>query len=297
MLAIVIPYYKIDFFKETIESLANQTNKNFTVYIGNDASLTNPEELLATYQHKLNITYQNFTENLGSNSLVQQWYRCLALVKNEKWIFILGDDDTLDANVVSSFYENLDEIENEGISVIRFASQVIDENSNKISDIYKHPIKEKATDFLFRKFKGGTRSSLSEYVFRKDKVISIKFKDFPLAWSSDVLGVVEFSSDKAIYTINEALVFFRLSGRNITSQDYSVEKNNSWFQFYYYLLINYGKGYSNELVNMLFDKLEKVQLNNKKTPKRWLRLFWLYIVFFQYSRFFLIFVNIKKSIQ
>ena len=45
-LAIVIPYYKIDFFAATLDSLVHQTNTNFTVYIGNDASPTNPEELI-----------------------------------------------------------------------------------------------------------------------------------------------------------------------------------------------------------------------------------------------------------
>lgn len=38
MLAIVIPYYKLTFFEETLQSLANQSDKRFKVYIGDDAS-------------------------------------------------------------------------------------------------------------------------------------------------------------------------------------------------------------------------------------------------------------------
>jgi hypothetical protein len=34
MLAIVIPYYKRTFFEETLQSLANQTDKRFQVFIG-----------------------------------------------------------------------------------------------------------------------------------------------------------------------------------------------------------------------------------------------------------------------
>jgi glycosyltransferase involved in cell wall biosynthesis len=41
-LTIVIPYYKSTLFEKTLQSLANQTNKIFTVYIGDDASLKNP---------------------------------------------------------------------------------------------------------------------------------------------------------------------------------------------------------------------------------------------------------------
>lgn len=42
MLAIVIPYYKINYFEETLKSLSNQTDKKFKVYIGNDASENDP---------------------------------------------------------------------------------------------------------------------------------------------------------------------------------------------------------------------------------------------------------------
>ena len=54
MLAIVIPYYKIAFFEETLKSLANQTNKQFIVYIGDDASKDDPTFLL-----KKNLTQIN----------------------------------------------------------------------------------------------------------------------------------------------------------------------------------------------------------------------------------------------
>ena len=46
MLAIVIPYFKLTFFEETLQSLANQTDQRFKVYIGDDASLENPSDLL-----------------------------------------------------------------------------------------------------------------------------------------------------------------------------------------------------------------------------------------------------------
>ena len=57
MLAIVIPYYNYEFFKETLDSLANQTNKNFKVYIGDDASTNNPLELINNYKEKINLDF------------------------------------------------------------------------------------------------------------------------------------------------------------------------------------------------------------------------------------------------
>lgn len=297
MLAIVIPYYKSYFFEETIKSLSIQTDKRFHVYIGDDASFESPEDLLEKYKDQFAFTYHRFESNLGRVSLVKQWERCLEMVKDEVWVQILGDDDVLSANTVTMFYEHINLVNQECSNVIRYATQVINEKGELTSGIYKHPVLEKSTDFLIRKYKGGTRSSLSEYIFRKEKIDAIKFKDFPLAWSSDTLGIIEFSENKAIYTINDTLVFFRVSDKNITGQVDSVEKNEAWFRFYLYVLSNYGKAYPGELVVMLFNRIEKAQLNNKKTPLRWVRLFWLYLIFKEYSRFLSLPTKIKNSIK
>ena len=73
MLAIVIPYYKINFFEKTLSSLAQQTDQRFQVYIGDDESPVPPTELLEKYQGKFSFTYKRFKDNLGSVSLVKQW--------------------------------------------------------------------------------------------------------------------------------------------------------------------------------------------------------------------------------
>ena len=54
-LAIIIPTYKGLFFKQTLDSLVNQSNKNFNLYIGDDNSPDNIEQIVAEYTDKLNI--------------------------------------------------------------------------------------------------------------------------------------------------------------------------------------------------------------------------------------------------
>jgi glycosyltransferase involved in cell wall biosynthesis len=298
LLAIVIPYYKINFFEATLDSLANQTNKEFKVYIGDDVSLDNPTVLLEKYKDKLELVYQRFEENLGGKSLVQQWNRCLNLCKEEEWVMILGDDDVLESNCIAVFYTHLKEIGDLDATVVRFATQVVDEKGKTISQVYQHPKTEKATDFLMRKLKGGTRSSLSEYVFKKEVLDSIQFKELPLAWYSDLLAVLEFSRWKYIFTINEAIVYFRWSGLNITSKtDDVVVKNCATFQFYYYLLSNCDTQFSKTTIHLLFDKIEKTLLDNKKNCKHWQKLFILYFKFFQLKRILMLSLKIKKSIR
>lgn len=69
-LAIIIPAYKSKFLSEALDSIAAQTCKNFTLYIGDDCSPNNIKEIVEQYNDKINIVYQRFNSNLGSKDLV-----------------------------------------------------------------------------------------------------------------------------------------------------------------------------------------------------------------------------------
>ena len=91
MLAIIIPYYKLTFFKATLQSLVAQTDKRFKVYIGDDASPEDCSVLLQQFQGQIDFKYHRFDANLGAISLTQQWERCIALSNYEQWLMILGE--------------------------------------------------------------------------------------------------------------------------------------------------------------------------------------------------------------
>lgn len=216
MLAIIIPYFKIDFFEKTLESLVQQTDQRFQVYIGDDASPVPPTELLEKYQGKFSFTYKRFKDNLGSVSLVKQWERCIAMMQEEEWFMILGDDDVLGENVVETFYKNLPEIEKLA-HVVRCSSVLINEKDEPISQEYHHPQLENAIESYCRKLRGESRSSLSEYIFRKESYNTFGFKDYALAWTTDDRALIDFSQNKPIFSIN-ALVKVRMSDQNITGK-------------------------------------------------------------------------------
>lgn len=224
MLAIIIPYYKLAFFEATLQSLSAQTCQNFKVYIGDDASPERPSDLLEKYKRQFDFVYHRFETNLGGTSLTKQWERCIALSGNEEWLMILGDDDVLGEHVVEAFYEVLCKINTHQYQVMRFATKIINADGDSISRIYTHPILEKATDFLHRKLMGQTRSSLSEYVFNKHKLFETGFYDFPLAWYSDEMAILQCSNFGNIYTINNALVYIRLSSFSISGDNSNNDK-------------------------------------------------------------------------
>lgn len=238
MLAIIIPYYKLIFFEETLQSLSNQTDKRFKIYIGDDASPENPSVLLEKYKGKFEFTYQRFEENLGSASLTKQWERCIDLSQDEEWLMILGDDDVLGINVVEAFYKQLPLFEGK-TNVVRFTTQVINGNNETITNKYEHPVWEYATDSYYRKFERISRSSLSEYIFTKKAYKKYGFYDYPLAWNSDDRAWLDFTENMSIYTINESIVYVRKSNINITGKrDNLKSKYLSSVEFNKFLILN-----------------------------------------------------------
>lgn len=247
-LAIVIPYYKIDFFEKCLQSLSKQTCKDFTVYIGNDNSPNNPEEIINKYADQIAINYKKFESNLGGKHLTKQWDRCIEISLGEPWLMILGDDDELGANCVEKFYENLHKIEESNIQVIKFATLEINEKDEEISEKYIHPQFEKSTTAYYKKLIGKGRSSLSEYIFSRNAYNKYGFKEFPLAFGSDNLAWIEFSDCGLIYTINQAVVYFRISTVNISGKTHFAkrEKLHAMYLTKKYLLQNYAHAFTQD---------------------------------------------------
>jgi glycosyltransferase involved in cell wall biosynthesis len=236
MLAIVIPYFKLSFLEEALRSLVNQTDKRFKVYIGDDASPESPFEIIAKYRGQLDLVYHRFETNLGSTSLVQQWERSVALSKNEEWIMILGDDDYIDKNVIAAFYAHLENVRELKIKVVRFATRV-HEIDGTYSKKYTHPRVEKSTDFFYNKLFNCSRGSMSEQIFSREAYLKHKFRDFPLAWGSDDFAWLDFTNFGNIYTINEVIVYFRISTENISRKGYKNETKNEARYIYFTLLV------------------------------------------------------------
>lgn len=277
MLAIIIPYYKNTFFEATLQSLADQTDKRFNVYIGDDASPDNCPDLLQKFQGKFNLKYHRFDSNLGSTSLTQQWERCIALSNNEEWLMILGDDDVLGNNVVEEFYKTKSNIEY--CNVIRFASKVI--KSNTISEVFYHPTYEKATDFILRKLRNETRSSLSEYIFSRSAYNIFKFADYPLAWYSDDRAWIEFSENKNIYTINEAIISIRVSDESISGKKDNFSSKNKAKELFYNFLISEKKFDTSATLYLLLEYEITIKNNRKMQNEDWKTLFSKYFTNFK----------------
>lgn len=302
MLAIIIPYFKFIFFEETLHSLSIQTDKRFKVYIGDDASPENPLVLLEKYKGQFEFLYMRFEENLGSISLVQQWNRCIALTEGEEWLMILGDDDSLSPTCIEDFHSHLPKIIGNHCTVVRYASVVNDQIHQNQSAIYNHPELEKATDFFYRRYNNLTRSSLSEYVFKREAYLKYNFYNYDLAWYADDRAWLEFSNYGTIYTINSSHLRIGLSNENISRADYKIEIKEQVKIIFFkdFIVKNLFKFTRNQRLDLLLHYEQIIYLGNNVNLRFWFRLFSLFLINFyfiqsvKFTRRLYIYLKIKN---
>lgn len=252
-LAIVIPYYKIDFFEETLQSVVAQSNRDFVIYIGNDASPDNPLPLIEKYLSNFSYFYFDYKDNLGGKNLALQWERILENVK-EDWFQILGDDDIISENFVEEFYKNVQEAEDKNISVIKFSHQWINDENQLIEDL-SYSFKEiDSRDFFIKKYNNEIRSSLSENIFKTSLYLQYKFEKLPLAWGSDDLAILTFSNFKNILYINTAKVKVRISGASISGSASNLDgKLKADYELKRVIITKYASHFSYEFINSVIE--------------------------------------------
>lgn len=215
-LAIIIPAYKISYFRQSIESVANQTCKDFTLYIGEDASPHNFTEIVNFYRDKINIVYQRFEKNLGGEDLVGHWNRCINMIQKEEWIWLFSDDDIMGDNCVQRFYEHIEN--NDGNSLLHFNLQVINEKSLNIFKIRKFASHYSTEQYFSAVLNRKVDSTVVEYIFNRQLFKRVNgFQSFDLAWSSDTATWIKLSVFGGICTIEDAIVKWRFSTLNISS--------------------------------------------------------------------------------
>jgi hypothetical protein len=284
-LSIIIPYYNFIFFEETLASLANQTDKRFKVYIGDDTSPENPNDLLGKYKGQFDFVYHRFEHNMGAITLTKQWERCIALSADEEWIMILGDDDVLGDDVIEEFYKQYNVFESVA-NVVRYSTIVLDERNKSKSELFQHPQYEKGLDFFIRKLTGGTRCSLSEHIFRRDTFLKHKFISYPSAFYSDDRAWIDFSENKMIYTIIESIIYIRISKFSITGSDTSNALQEAELQFLKYIFFNKFQFFKKSDKLLILNRLENSFYKNKvKFFLSWLFLYLSYIKAFDKVEF------------
>lgn len=274
-LAIIIPAYKIDFFDMTLASLAKQTCKDFTVYVGDDCSPSDFGSLIRNYENKLDIHYKRFENNLGGKDLVAQWERCVDLTQGEPWLWFFSDDDEMEERCVELFYETI----KTGVDFDLYHFDVIpiDKQSNAscLEKLSKRPFKKilSSKEFVLQRLKYQINSFVVEFIFsRKAYEENGGFQKFDMAWGTDDATWAKLSTSKGIYTIDGAKVRWRYSGDNITSiesadvmrrKGYAVVKLLSYYDTLF-KDVSLNKWYFNYYLHMIYNVMKSCEWKDVK---------------------------------
>lgn len=228
-LAIVIPAYKATFLRETLESIANQTDKRFHLYIGDDCSPNDLKKIVDEFEGRIPMTYHRFDTNLGGTDLVAQWERCIALSKEEPWIWLFSDDDVMGQDCVKKFYEIPEEIRTN--SIIHFNVNIINGKSEIVKKPAEYPGQISAEEYLYLKLSGKLISYVVEFIFPRtihDRIGG--FVNFDLAWGSDFMTWLRMATETergivTAATTDKANVYWRMSEENISpNKTYAIQK-------------------------------------------------------------------------
>ncbi|MBN2572304.1 MAG: glycosyltransferase family 2 protein [Ignavibacteriales bacterium] len=261
-LAIIIPAYKGKYLKETLQSFQKQTDQRFNLYVGDDCSPDNIEAIFSEFSHLSNFHYHKFQSNIGKYSLTDQWNRCVDLCQNEQYIWLFGDDDVCDEICVSKFYEIQ---KRSKVDLYRFNLKVINDFGDIIIIQAPYPPQESHIEFARKRFGNKIISSVNEYIFNKESFINHgRFEKFPLAWCSDDATWIKLSMKNGIKTIPEAIVKWRLSEINISSQPVKHKRE------IIIAIKDYIEWFNNNVINIKlqkeFYKLEEKWLKNQLFP-------------------------------
>jgi glycosyltransferase involved in cell wall biosynthesis len=232
-LAIVIPFYKKAFFEQTLKSLANQTNKHFNVYIGDDNSPENIDDLIEAYSKDLSINYTRFNENIGAKDLVLQWKRCVGLIGSEEWIWLFSDDDLADPDCVRAFYDIVRNMEVK-CDAYRFNTRMIDEKGQRIAESQESPLLEASELMAYELLMGRRGNSIVDHIFsRRAYELLGGFVRTDYAQGADWATSILFSKARGLCTIPGPRVSWRLSNQNISgnASRNAKKKINGHLQF------------------------------------------------------------------
>lgn len=240
-LAIIIPAYKGAFLESTLISLEKQTNKDFSIYIGDDYSPDNLYDIIRKHTTNLDITYKRFSNNLGKDNLIAHWERCLEMSKDEEYFILFSDDDIMEPTCIEMFYKTL--LSNKDFDVYHYDINLINQKENIIKYCTEYPSILSASEFIRLIYTYQIDARMPEFIFKRSHFKeSGEFIQFDLAYRSDNATVLACAEKKGIYSIKGAKVLWRDSGINISStHNVSTQKRKAiatiaffnWLKSYY----------------------------------------------------------------
>ncbi len=233
LVSIAIPAYKARFLAEAIQSALGQTYSNIELIIVNDCS-PEPVGKVVSQFHDPRIRYYANQKNLGNESVVLNWNKCLSLARGEFFV-LLCDDDLLKPAFLEKMLALADKYPE--CNVFRSPTQYSDCSGKIIYATEPWPEYEDGIAFVNAALRWKRKHTITEFMYRTSYIKGKGgYISFPAAYYSDDASIMELSLDNGIASLSGCYVTFRVSGENISSSEkYNKSKAIAAIKYYQWL--------------------------------------------------------------
>jgi glycosyltransferase involved in cell wall biosynthesis len=215
VIGVVIPTYsRVEFLKEAIASILEQSYGEVRVLVMDDASPDGTAEYLATIKDP-RFRFMVNGRNLGLAGSIN---RGIALLPEEaNWCTVLCDDDSLDRDY---FQTVLAAIDRRGIRDVAYGRiRFIDAKGGTIGDVDALPENESALDYLRSRGAAARETYLSGTLFRRDAFWRIGgYPIFATGMAADEALLFALALPAGLSYVPEARVLIRVHGEAESQQ-------------------------------------------------------------------------------
>lgn len=241
MVSVIIPNYNhAKYLEERIQSVLNQTYKDFEVIFLDDCSTDNSLDIINKYRDNPHVS-QIIVNEQNSGSPFKQWKKGLLLAKGEI-IWIAESDDTCE----TTFLEKLLKTQQENNAVLVFCHSivinelgVIEENSwqDILSNSFTIEGKEFIDQYLINR---NIIQNTSSVIFNKNATTKALRQPFmELKSAGDWIFWIYIALEGSISYVNDSLNYYRQYSNNTTFRSIANGTTEKEHQFIFnHLLIN-----------------------------------------------------------
>ena len=220
MVSVILPTYNhAPYLKQRIDSILNQTYRDYELIILDDCSPDNSRDIIESYKNNPHISHIVYNET-NSGSTFRQWKKGVQLAKGE-YIWIAESDDFADVTFLEKAMDSIYECN----SVLCFSQTTIVNKSNE--EVMKQPPILQGKCINLDQF---TKAYLlfsnpicnaSMVVFRKDaleetvwdRIIEFRYCGDWLLWAS-----FKREASTTVSEVKEYLNFFRTHSVNVSNK-------------------------------------------------------------------------------
>ena len=219
LVSVIIPNYNhAKYLDERIQSVLNQTYKNFEVVILDDNSKDNSRDIIEKYRSNAYVSQIVYNE-VNSGSTFKQWHKGMEIAKGSL-VWIAESDDTCELNMLERLVSEFLRYPN---NVISFStSTIIDPCGNIVSKPKSRKTKHLVGKSFILHFMvhGNTINNASSCVFKKAVAQQIPKQYASYRGAGDRLFWIEIAMRGEVSIVNEGLNYFRQHNANTTSKLY-----------------------------------------------------------------------------